>query len=126
MMSIAEQHKIVNNIIERHKFETTSIYNYKKGIDNKVFWINLITEVVTYFNVTITTIYPLRIDNIVFRKSIQELQETCFQDLLNPTENELTLFELTYGFKWPLQICCEPIAHGLNPQPLTGETNETS
>ena len=44
MMSIAEQHKIVHNIVERHKFETTSIYNYKKGIDNKVFWINLITE----------------------------------------------------------------------------------
>ena len=104
-MPIAEQHRIVHELVERYKFETTSIYNYKKGIDNKVFWINLITEVVTYFNVTITTIYPLRIDNIVFRKSIQELQETCFQDLLNPTDNELTLFELQYGFKWPLTEC---------------------
>ena len=59
-----------------------------------------------------------------FNKSIQELQETCFQDILNPTENELILFELQYGFEWPLQLCCEPIAHGLNPQPLTGDMNE--
>ena len=22
--------------------------------------------------------------------------------------------------------CCEPIAHGLNPQPLTGDKNESS
>ena len=104
MMSIAEQHKIVYNIVERHKFETTSIYNYKKGIDNKVFWINLITEAVTYFNVTIT-LSNKHVDGMIFRKSIQELQETCFRDLLNPTENELTLFELQYGFKWPLTEC---------------------
>lgn len=108
-MPIAKQHKIVHELVERYKFETSSIYNYKKEVDNKIFWINLITEVVTYFNVTITQRLKFP-ENIIFRKSIQELQETCFQDLLNPTENEITLFELQYGFKWP----------------LTGETNETS
>ena len=104
-MSIAEQHRIVHELVERYKFEAGSVYNYSKMFETCV--VRITTEDYyspvgygTYFRVVIRSVQPYKMIN--FNKSIQELQETCFQDLLNPTENELTLFELTDGFKWPL------------------------
>ena len=34
---------------------------------------------------------------------IEELKSKYFLDILNPTQNELVLFELEYGFEWPFQ-----------------------
>ena len=126
-MSIAEQHRIVHELVERYKFETDTIYNYSKMF--RTCGVRITTESYyssvnygTYFRIHIT--FSLFNKTPPFNKSIQELQETCFQDLLNPTLEELVLFELQYGFEWPLQLCCEPIAHRLNPQPLTGDKNE--
>ena len=126
-MPIAEQHRIVHELVERYKFQTEAVYQYSKVFSQGSI---IITTEDHYSPVAHGTYFRIEIlidkmfNSIWFKKSIQELQETCFQDLLNPTENELTLFELQYGFKWPLQLCCEPIAHGLNPQPLTGDMNE--
>ena len=127
-MSIAEQHRIVHELVERYKFDTGSVYNYSKIFGTCVVRITTEdhyspTNYGTYFRVVIVLVYNMS-DGARFDKSIQELQETCFQDLLNPTLEELVLFELQYGFEWPLQLCCEPIAHRLNPQPLTGDKNE--
>ena len=105
-MSIAEQHRIVHELVERYKFETGSVYNYSKMFETCV--VRITTEDYyspvnygTYFRIEILIINKM-FSTTWFKKSIQELQETCFQDLLNPTENELILFELTYGSKWPL------------------------
>ena len=107
-MPIAEQHKIVHELVNKYKFETEAVYEYSKVFSQGS--IRITTEdhyppvnYGTYFRIEILIINKM-FNTIWFKKSIQELQETCFQDLLNPTENELTLFELTYGFKWPLQL----------------------
>ena len=42
-------------------------------------------------------------ETIVFRIEVNELKSNYFLDILNPTENELVLFELEYGFEWPFQ-----------------------
>ena len=104
-MPIAEQHRIVHELVNKYKFQTEAIYEYSKVFHGGK--IRLTTEdhyspvgYGTYFRVVIRSVQPYKMSD--FNKSIQELQETCFQDLLNPTENELTLFELQYGFKWPL------------------------
>ena len=128
-MPIVEQHKIVHELVERYKFETEAIYEYYKVFHRGKIRITTedhysLVDHRTYFRVVI--VIASQQESRQLDKSIQELQETCFQDLLNPTENELTLFELIYGFEWPLQLCCEPIAHGLNPQPLTEDKNESS
>jgi len=34
---------------------------------------------------------------------IKDLEFKYFLDILNPSENELVLFELEYGFEWPFQ-----------------------
>ena len=34
---------------------------------------------------------------------IEELKSNYFLDILNPSKNELVLFELEYGFEWPFQ-----------------------
>ena len=112
-MPIAEQHRIVHELVERYKFETGSVYKYSKMFETCVVRITTedypVNNYGTNFMVQITFgLFSFNLSQ--FNKSIQELQETCFQDLLNPTDNELTLFELQYGFKWP----------------LTGETNETN
>ena len=128
-MPIAEQHRIVHELVERYKFETKAVYYYMKDYGNIMFNVESFTDFRNnnaMEHAFLVRVYNKSVKGIVFLKSIQELQETCFQDLLNPTDNELTLFELQYGFKWPLQLGCEPIAHGLSPQPLTGETNETN
>ena len=106
-MSIAEQHRIVHELVERYKFETEAIYEYYKLFHRGKIRITTKdhyspTNYGTYFRVVIVLVDQNRHIVTWFDKSIQELQETCFQDLLNPTENELTLFELIYGFKWPL------------------------
>lgn len=105
-MPISEQHRIVHELVEKHQFETCSVYNYSKMFETCV--VRITTEdhyspigYGTYFKIQIT-FGVFNFNLAQFNKSIQELQESCFQDLLNPTENELTLFELTYGFKWPL------------------------
>ena len=104
-MSIAEQHRIVHEIVERYKFETKAVYYYMKDYGHIMFNIESFTDFRNnnaMEHAFLVRIYNKIVKDIVFLKSIQELQETCFQDLLNPTENELTLFELQYGFKWPL------------------------
>ena len=105
-MPIAEQHKIVYELVNKYKFETEAIYEYYKVFHRGKIRITTEdhyspTNYGTYFRVVIVLVDKIS-DIAWFDKSIQELQETCFQDLLNPTENEMTLFELTYGFKWPL------------------------
>lgn len=106
MMSIAEQHRIVHELVNKYKFQTEAVYKYIKNLDG--YCIDIYTQAkdgkTSYYVDFVMLIVVITGTNRVptFKKSIQELQETCFQDLLNPTENELTLFELTYGFKWPL------------------------
>ena len=39
----------------------------------------------------------------VIEFTIQELQQKYFLNILTPTLDELTLFELSQGFEWPLQ-----------------------
>ena len=104
-MHIAEQHRIVHELVNEYKFQTEAVYEYSKVFHGGK--IRITTEdhyspvgYGTYFRVVI--IIASQQESRQLDKSIQELQETCFQDLLHPTENELTLFELTYGFKWPL------------------------
>lgn len=41
--------------------------------------------------------------NLFFVTTIFYLQKHYFIDILNPTNNELVLFELDRGFEWPLQ-----------------------
>ncbi len=105
-MHIAEQHRIVHELVNKYKFQTEAIYEYSKIFSDGSIRITTEdhyspTNYGTYFRVVIVLVNKM-FNMTGLNKSIQELQETCFQDLLNPTENELTLFELTYGFKWPL------------------------
>lgn len=108
-MSIAEQHRIVHELVNKYKFQTEAIYEYYKIFHGGKIRITTEdhyspTNYGTYFMVVIAIVDKMS-DVAWLEKSIQELQETCFQDLLNPTDNELTLFELQYGFKWPLTEC---------------------
>ena len=109
-MPIAEQHRIVHELVERYKLYTQGIYSYNKIFDNFTLSINLLDSDIDllnneFFFLSINAGWTSQRGVVqLLGKSIQELQETCFQDLLNPTENEITLFELTYGFKWPLQL----------------------
>ena len=41
------------------------------------------------------------LDHLVAAIDIDELKSNYFLDILNPTENELVLFELEYGFEFP-------------------------
>ena len=109
MMPIAEQHRIVHELVNKYKFQTEAVYQYSKVFSQGSIIITTEdhyspTGYGTYFRIEILIINKM-FNSIWFKKSIQELQETCFQDLLNPTENELILFELQYGFKWPLTEC---------------------
>ena len=109
MMSIAEQHMIVRELVERHKLQTDAVYVYSKVFSEGSIVINTENHYSpinygTYFKIEILILDKM-FNATRFNKSIQELQETCFKDLLNPTENELILFELQYGFKWPLTEC---------------------
>lgn len=109
-MHIAEQHRIVHELVNKYKFQTEAVYKYIKNLEG--YCIDIFTEDTNHIRDGYKCYYVDFVILIVvitgtsrvptFKKSIQELQETCFQDLLNPTKNELTLFELTYGFKWPL------------------------
>ena len=111
-MHIAEQHRIVHELVNKYKFQTEAVYKYIKNLEG--YCIDIFTEDTNHIRDDYKCYYVDFVMLIVvitgtsrvptFKKSIQELQETCFQDLLNPTENELTLFELIYGFKWPLQL----------------------
>lgn len=104
-MSIAEQHRIVHELVERYKFETKAVYHYTKDYDHIIFNIESFTDFRNSSAIEhafLVRVYNKRVKDIVFLKSIQELQETCFKCLLDPTENELTLFELQFGLKWPL------------------------
>lgn len=107
-MPIAEQHKIVHELVDRYKFETKAIYYYTKECATHRFIVESFTDFknncILEHSFLVRIIDKIKLDTIMI-KSIQELQETCFQDLLNPTENELILFELQYGFEWPLMEC---------------------
>ena len=117
-MPIAEQHRIVHELVERYQFETEGIYTYNKITkDYNIFIFTQDTKIpradytmyAANFFMLVTAAINTR-EVMMVQKSIQELQETCFQDLLNPTLEELVLFELQYGFEWP----------------LTGDKNESS
>ena len=107
-MPIAEQHRIVHELVERYKFQTEAVYQYSKVFSQGSI---IITTEDHYSPVSHGTYFRIEIlidkmfNSIWFKKSIQELQETCFQDLLNPTLEELILFELQHGFEWPLMEC---------------------
>lgn len=42
-------------------------------------------------------------ESLVAAINIKELKSKYFLDILNPTDNELVLFELEYGFEFPFQ-----------------------
>lgn len=43
------------------------------------------------------------ISHLVASIEVEELKSKYFLDILNPTQNELVLFELEYGFEFPFQ-----------------------
>ena len=50
------------------------------------------------------TLFVVRQDDVsylVASLEVNELKSKYFLDILNPTENELVLFELEYGFEFP-------------------------
>ena len=52
------------------------------------------------------TLFVVRQDDVsylVASMEVNELKSKYFLDLFNPTQNELVLFELEYGFEWPFQ-----------------------
>ena len=43
---------------------------------------------------------PTRAWIILFSKTLVKIEEEDFEDVCNPTDLELDVFKLTYGFKW--------------------------
>lgn len=58
----------------------------------------------------LTSVYPSlfvmgmnNLSNNIVGIDIKELKSKYFLDILNPSKNEIVLFELEYGFEWPFQ-----------------------
>ena len=52
------------------------------------------------------TLFVVRQDDVSYLVAsieVDELKSKYFLDILNPSKNELVLFELEYGFEWPFQ-----------------------
>ena len=52
------------------------------------------------------TLFVVKQDDVsylVASLEVNEIKSKYFLDILNPTENEIVLFELEYGFEWPFQ-----------------------
>lgn len=89
------ERKLVEDIVNKYKF---------KG------WLP-VGSTTNNIKVEIYRLYDMKSYRVVIKDNLkwliyptlQEVQETMFNDILNPTQNELVIFELAYGFEWPLQ-----------------------
>lgn len=110
-LSLEEQDLIIDKLIEKY-------LGGRKGCGNTLEINHPVFRMVTFVHPTIDyNIYSpnmfeeeasieFDIDGLgVFVKeyTIQELQQKYFLNILTPTLDELTLFELSQGFEWPLQ-----------------------
>ena len=101
-LTFEEQDLIIDKLIERYQ-ATKIIVDEARGVSlndgmfdvawlykSKTHW--MCRDAIVELSGDESLIYP-----------INYLQQKYFQDILTPTENELTLFELSQGFEWPLQ-----------------------
>lgn len=92
------EHKLVDEIINKYKF--------KGWLTNRQVTNELQVKIVRGTNKSDSYNIFIRDINhftLVFSTTIFYLQKHYFIDVLNPTNNELVLFELDRGFEWPLQ-----------------------